>query len=852
MPLLFFLFCSVGSVVCVENHCLSDTIPLHTDSLLLLLMDQQQSIETEAILMNEQDRSVITSIGQASPLYAEKDVFHQMAAFQFSTFRFRPRGYDASFNQVLINGLNMNQLDDGNPPWALWSGLQSVMKNSIEYMPVRFQDSWLGNVGNSTYTDMRASSQRQQLQWIYGLSNRTYTHRYQLTYTTIPNNRGWTFSGTITIRLAKETWNTGVHYSSVGYYFSADKQLAGNHGLSLVVFGNETQNGKQAAITMPVMLLFGNKYNPNWGFQHGIKRNAAKKSQHIPVTILIHEWQPNNHSSWRNSIGLIKGKRTDTGLDWFQAADPRPDYYRYLPEYQTDSVLQEMVKTTLQEQISLRQIDWEKLYSINRNSFDQILNANGVTGNIVSGKRARYLLEKRIKASDILIISTNYQNRLNSQWQLSAGVHLKVQMNHHYKVVEDLLGADFHVNHNQFAESDLPADQSIVQYNLDQPDRILYKGDRYGYDYKMIYSAADGWMQFEKKGKKTDLIAGAHLSKHTFYRKGMIRNGLFPNHSRGNAKTDHFLNTMFKMVLTRKFSAYHSFLFSVATGSRPPLADNIYLSPRMRNTKQDSIRSEKILSAEWMYRFVSKNIYFRFSTYYSLLQDGMNVLTFYHDGYRNFVNYAIRNIDKQHIGIETGIAYTFNEHWQWELAASLGDHRYVSRQKVTVSLDNNEFLLDKMDVYSKNFRIAGSPQLVIGSGIQYRNSHAFFVRINWNYFDQRWLDFNPVRRTYDALQDVVYRSDLWKSIIQQTQLPSAVTCNAFIGKGFSIKINSSGKYLRYFCSLSIQNLFNKQGMISGGYEQLRFDQETKDVERFPPKLFFSPGLNYSASVTMNL
>jgi hypothetical protein len=836
----------------MEHHHFSDTIPIHTDSVLLLLLDQQQSVENEAILMNDQDRALTGSVGHASPLYAEKDVFHQMAAFQFSAFRFRPRGYEASFNQVLINGLNMNQLDDGNPAWSLWSGLQSVMKNSIEYMPVRFQDNWMSYAGNSTSIDMRAASQRTQWQWVYGLSNRTYTHRYQLGYTTIPNRRGWTFSGTLAMRLAKESWNTGTHYSSIGYYFAVDKQFTHQHRLSLVLFGNKTHNGKQAAITMPVMLLFGNRYNPNWGYQNGVKRNAAIGAQHKPVMILTHEWQPNNHSSWQTSLGFITGKRSDTGLDWFQAADPRPDYYRYLPDYQTDSLLREMVKINLQEQVALQQIDWEKLYTINRNSFDQVANANGIQGNLVTGKRARYLLEKRIKASHVFIISSHYRNRLNAQWQLSAGVHLKVQINHHYKIVEDLLGADFHVNHNQFAETDLPADASIVQYNLDKPNQIVHKGDRYGYDYKMLYSVADAWIQSEKKGRKLDLIAGMHFSKQSFYRKGLIRNGLFPDHSKGNAKADHFFNPILKLVLTRKFSAYHSLLFSIAAGSRAPLAENVYLSPRMRHTKQDTIRSEKIISAEWMYRFVSKKIHFRISAYHTLIQDGMNVLTFYHDGYRNFVNYAIRGIDKRHMGIETGMTYILNENWQIDIAASVGDHRYISRQQVTVSLDNNEFLLDKMDVYAKNFRVASSPQMVMGSGIQYRNQQSFFLRLNWNYFDQRWLDFNPVRRTYDALQAVVYRSDHWNTIIQQIRLPSVILFNAFIGKGFSIKTGSSGKRLRYFCSLSVQNLLNEPGMISGGYEQLRFDQETKNVERFPPKLFFSPGLNYSVSVTMNL
>lgn len=852
MPFLFFLFFSAGTLIHIEQHHVSDTIPIHTDSLLLLIAEQQQSVESDAILMNERERTVLTSVGHSSPLYAEKDVFHQMASFQFNTFRFRPRGYEASVSQVLINGLNMNQLDDGNPAWSLWSGLQSVMKNSIEYLPIRFQEHWMGDVGTIISTDMRASSQRQQLQWVYGLSNRTHTHRYQLGYTSVPNHHGWTFSGTLVIRLAKEAMGTAASYSSINYYIGIDKELSRNHIVSFILFGNQNQYGKQAAVTLPVIHLFGNRYNPNWGYQNGLKRNAAITSQHKPVIVFMHEWQPDNHSSWQNSVGLITGQRSDTGLDWFQAADPRPDYYRYLPEYQTDSVLIETVKTSLLEDPSLQQIDWMKLYAINRNSFDQVTNANGMPGNIISGKRARYLLEKRIKASDVFLLSTHYQNRVSEHWQIAGGFHIRMQRNHHYKMADDLLGADFHVNYNQFAESDLPADPSIIQYDLDTPDRIIYKGDRYGYDYQMHYSAADGWIQSEKKGKKNDLIAGLHFSKQTFYRKGMIRNGLFPDHSKGKSQTDHFFNAMFKMVLTHKISADQALFFSVVTGSKAPLADNVYLSPRMRNTKQDTIQSENIFATELMYRRSSKKIHFRFSMYYTTMRNAMNVLTFYHDGYRNFVNYAIRNINKRHMGIEAGMAYMYNTHWQIDIAAAAGDHRYTSRQKVTVSLDNNEFLLDKMDVYSRNFWVAGSPQLVLGSGIQYRNNQALFIRVNCNYFDQRWLDFNPVRRTYDAVQGVVYGSDLWNKIIQQTKLPSAFTVNAFLGKGFSIKARSSARSLRYFLSFSIQNLLNKQGVISGGYEQLRFDQETKNTDRFPPKLFFSPGLNYAASITMNL
>jgi hypothetical protein len=52
--------------------------------------------------------------------------------------------------------------------------------------------------------------------------------------------------------------------------------------------------------------------------------------------------------------------------------------------------------------------------------------------------------------------------------------------------------------------------------------------------------------------------------------------------------------------------------------------------------------------------------------------------------------------------------------------------------------------------------------------------------------------------------------------------------------------------------LSINNLLNNQNIISGGYEQLRFDAETKNPDKFPPKYFYAMGLQFSANISLRL
>jgi len=842
---ILFQCCYISARVVLNN---TDTIPSKYDSSLLQLLYSQESTEADAVLLNEQERGIASAI--VSPLNGEKDVFLQMATFQFSALRYRYRGYDAALSGTLINGLLLNDLLQGNPSWSLWNGLSQVMRNSIDFTANRFQDNWMGDVGITSITDMRALAQRKQLQWGYALSNRTYTNRYHISYATEINRKGWSWAMAANVRLATESYRTGCEYQSAAYYAAIDKQFSKAGLLSLIIFGNAQQYGKQAAVTAPVTGLLGINYNPNWGYQNGHKRNAAVAAQHIPVAILSYEWNPDNHSTWVTSIGAVMGKRTDTGLDWYQAADPRPDYYRYLPFYQTDSLLQIQVRDVWLANKDVQQINWQQLYTVNRHSFERIDNANG-TGKTISGKRAHYLLEQR--ATDIRrwLMSSYYHARWRNNWNIAAGFQFSHQQNHYYKTVYDLLGADFHVNWNQFAENDFSLHQEGIQFDIDQPNRILRKGDKYGYDYLSSVMLNSVWAQTEYVTKKIDWLFGFRFSKTEFNRKGLVRNGLFPRHSKGTSVANHFFDPLLKLSVLFKLHPKHMISLFFQSQTKAPLFDNVYIAPKMRDTRQDRPLSEKIVNIEMVYRWVMHRVKARINLYYTTSRDGMNVLTFYHDGYRNFVNYAIENINRQYTGLESAMSWEMNERWEFSMAYAKAFNTFNSRQFVTVSLDNNEALLNKMEVYSKNFRIAGSPQQVGGIALRYHTPKHFFLQTNASFFKDQWLEFNPVRRTYEALEGIQKGTEQWHKIIDQTRLPSAMLVNMFMGKGFSVRNVYHKKPLRFFCTVSINNLLNQKQIITGGYEQLRFDQDTKNPDRFPPKLFYGYGLNYALSVSLS-
>jgi hypothetical protein len=89
-------------------------------------------------------------------------------------------------------------------------------------------------------------------------------------------------------------------------------------------------------------------------------------------------------------------------------------------------------------------------------------------------------------------------------------------------------------------------------------------------------------------------------------------------------------------------------------------------------------------------------------------------------------------------------------------------------------------------------------------------------------------------------------------IIGQSQLPEQYTVDLSGGTSMRIKLFPAKYKQTLVWNLSINNLLHKQNIISGGYEQLRFDTDTKNTEKFPPKYFYASGVNFSLSCSLRL
>lgn len=808
------------------------------------------------VSVDDNDASDASSQNVASVLTAGRDPFFSAAAFNWSPARFRMRGYDADMFTTFINGIPMENLDNGFTPFGLWGGLNDVMRNRDITVGLRPTSFGFGDIGSNTNIDVRASKQRKQTSVSYAISNRNYRHRAMLTHSTGLNKQGWAFTFSGSIRYADEGYVPGTSFDSKSYFLAVDKLVGQKHLFSFSVLGAPTSNGRQGASVKEMQELSGtNFYNPFWGFQEGKKRNASVATTHQPFFLLSHEFRIRNNTRLNTGVSYSFGERAVSGLDWYNGADPRPDYYRYLPSYyqREDPLQAAAMQDAMRNDINLRQINWDELYLANRVNNETIQNVDGIKGNNITGNRSRYILQERVINTNRLNFNTVLNSQLVGGHNFTWGLSYQQQKNHYYQRVADLLGGDFYVDLNQFAERNFPNNPNVSQNNIDQPNRIVKKGDQYGYNYNMYINKTASWMQFDFKTSKLDYFFAAEASYTQFWREGLVRNGLFPDNSIGKSSTNTFYNFALKGGLTYKINGRNYLYANAATLTKPPFFENVYIAPRNRDFQQaQDLKSVAVNSFEGGYILNAPKIKFRANVYYTTTRNDYNVLTFFHDDYRNFVNYALSNINKVHYGAELGFETRLSSTLTLNGAAALGRYYFDSRQQAIITLDNTAENLGNETIYSQNYLVPATPQEAYSLGISYRSPKFWFVTLTANYFDQMWLDFNPIRRTNSAVDGLEDKSPLRNDILRQTQWSGQYTVDFFGGYSYKLPatMNVQGKPLFLVFNVGVNNLLNNQQIITGGFEQLRFDFDDRNINKFPPRLFYGYGANYFASITL--
>lgn len=764
------------------------------------------------------------------------DVFLNRVSYQLSPARFRVRGYDNIYEQKYINGVAFNDQFRGVFNYSSIGAINDLTRNGDETVNNDPGTYTFGSLGGSENILMRAGDFARGGKATLSYTNRNYYLRGMVSYSTGLSDRGWAFTALVGGRYSNEGNIEGTFYRNVSYAMLLEKQWAsGKHRLSFTTFGSPVQRGQQGSSMQEVYDLTGNNlYNPNWGYQNGKKRNARVVTAYDPTGILSYEWKIKPEVTFTAGLGVHYGRYGGTALNWYNGADPRPDYYRYLPSYFNDNsvIADEYTDRWLSGDPAFTQIDWDALYEANL--------VNKLTGN----GAAVYMVEERRSDLFETTFNSTIDARLSKHMRLTAGIGARTTTSHQFKTVEDLLGADYVLDIDKFAERDFPSDLNKIQSDLNRPNRKVYEGGIFGYDFKLHINSLNAWLVNNYTTQHWDAYYGVKLTYTDFWRDGNMRNGQYPDNSYGAGRHHAFTDLAFKGGATYKFNGRHLLRANLSYGSEAPIPYDAYISPRISD-RTTPLESGRVFSADLSYIFSTRKLTGRISVFQTNFYDQMERSSYYDNQLGTFINHVLRGVSRVHHGIEIGATYKLDDHWSFDLAGTVAEY-YYSNNPIGTSNSENGAVADKTEtIFMDGLHVGGVPQMAGTFGVRYFINY-WFLGANFNAFGRNYVEPAPARHKASSYEGLTPTLEEDRAILaelsSQEEFDPGYTVDLSVGKIFYLKDRTSLNV-----NLSVNNLLNKKDIRTGGYEQGRVDPDRPYL--FKSKYFYMQGINCFLNVS---
>ena len=795
----------------------------------------------------DSDSSASDTQALPSSLSASKDLYNNIASYRFSEMRFNVRGYDSMYQDVYLNGIRFNDAMTGYGPWSLWSGLNDATRNQENSAGLTPTDFGVGGIGGVTNVNARASQMRKGFRASVSNANQMYRWRGMISYASGALDNGWSYGFSVSTRQGGNGYVDGVYYNSYGYFASVEKLFGTRHRLALSILGTPQQRGAQQASTQEAYDLFGsNYYNPNVGYQDGKLRNTRVRRTHEPIAMLNYFFDITDKTRLSIATSMRFGFNGYSALTWKDGADPRPDYYRYLPSNYLsqitpaipgifDATTDAQNENYIYAAINAAQnwngyIDFDRMYNLNRRE-------DPTTAEYAKGYRSNYMIEERhTDQLDHNFVAT-LSHEFNANHRLVAGLKVRVNRTEYYSTVKDLLGGDYWLDIDKFAERDKGSDiiayqNDVDYYNAHGHARVVKEGDKYNYDYYAHLRQGQVWAQYGLTLGGFNMTLGAEGGYSSMWRQGLWRKGLFPNGNDSYGDSEHlnFITYKAKAALSYRFSGAHYLTFNAAAIADAPKFAAAFVSPRTRNQSNPGLTTEKIYSAELTYNLNLPYIKARVSGYFTKMNDLSKVISYYDDTQSSFTNFAMSGIDKRYYGVEFAINVPIWAGIAFQSAVNWGDYRYTSNPNFVQIIDNSAKIELVDRVNWKNFFVESTPQVAVNVGLDYRGSNNWFASVNFNFYDKLYLSMNPAYRTNNAVKSYVKvlsndnatdDAKVWAltnidNMRRQEDLGHAYTLSASVGKNWYIQ----RKYMIGF-SAEVKNILNNQDIKTGGYEQMR-------------------------------
>ena len=680
----------------------------------------------------------------------------------------------------------------------------------------------LSNINTIDSTSLRIDTLRES-RTSAGFTFSSRNMPFTLSFTTSqPLDKGWNFATNLSVSTGRDLHIEGMYGNALEINAVASKQFSNKGFLSFAIFAKPSMRTTRLASTKEAFQLIGNKlYNPAWGYQNGKVRNSRVRRQFLPTAFVGYEQDLNKRTKIEIAATATIGIERYSALDWFNAQTASPDNYRYMPSYFNDEedIFHAIESAWIANNPSYTQVDFDGIIATNK----------------LNDGEAIYAISDRVRRT----IRTALRGGATTKLQkgvISYGLEMAICNYRNYKQMRDLLGASYILDIDYFLLDDDTYGRAL-QNNISTPNRRVYAGDKYGYDYAIRENCINVFGTYHYSTSRLSIDVAAKLGYADISRKGFYCKELFVDNSFGTSRHIKFSPYALRLSAGYLIADNHFIKGSIATESTHCDSEDIFLQTLYNNRTVASPKPRTTYNADVQYMFQRPNFKLSASLFLNAELNDTQVRHLYDDLSGEYSDVVISNIDYLRYGIELEAEYCFATNFRAIAAICAGRYTYATNPLVTTYTDSSNILItDHIQSQMKGLTLGNTPQIVSTLSLSYYK-RGWWANISANYAGLRYIEPSAIMRTHRVLATAnsPERLDGLKS---QERLKDAFTIDLSLSKTLylnriSKKIYSTKAAPRFedkhprsrlIFRFGVRNLLGSRDMVYNGYESSRLQR----------------------------
>lgn len=670
--------------------------------------------------------------------------------------RINIRGFDQSNVAVMINGVPVNDMENGWVYWSNWAGLTDVASTIQIQRGLGASKLAVPSVGGSINIITNAAEIDKAVKAGVSLGNDAY-QKYSIMLSTGLMDNGWaiTAQGSLT---QGDGYIDGTAFRGYSYFLGISKKLNDRHMISFTGLGapqwhHQRYIGSYDNVFLKTYDEKGMRFNHFWGMYDGEEFSWRKNFYHKPKFYLNHYWTISDKTDLKTSAYVSLGRGGGTG--------PRgringPDGSIYDSYSGDDDKTRNAGGQVLFDDMAA----WNAGEAVNTDIWGEKQPDDNFGGKYTTSSSGNgFIRRASMNEHNWMGVLTTLTHKLTDNLNVVAGFDGRYYKGMHYRKVVNLLGNDAYLS-----RSDINNPQNYIT----DPDASREDGNILGYwnDGLVSWLGLFGQVEYisdqfsafislsgSNQGFKridyfnyfdddliSDINSNATLKQEYIDELGEDD---FDQAMEGQVSDwENFFGGNLKAGINYNIDDNHNVFANTGYISRQPIFDNVFIN--YVNDVNEDVENQTIFAVEAGYGYRAKYARANLNVYHTKwgnrqFDKGFEITVGeeQHDALAQF-----ENVSQLHQGVEFDFSVAPSHFITINGMASVGKWIYTENFSASITdIDANQ-QAGEATIYAKDLHIGDAAQTTFAAGVDIKPVDALLIYATFTYFDNLYADFD--------------------------------------------------------------------------------------------------------------